>query len=126
MNMPSFQPWYARVRMVRLWLAIITFIVVAAIARGQGFQWDESLMSAVAGAVVAFFIGWAASLWIFAELYQVQVRRAEDELREREERRREQLRELTESRSNAIAAGDYIPGIDDQPIPGDEDVGRAA
>ena len=118
MTMPSFQPWYARVRMVRLWFAIVAFIFVAAVSRMEGVQWDYALMRAVGGAVVAFFLGWASTLWLFSEIYQLQVKRAEDELRRREQERMDQLRDMTSGRRQQDPMAQPQPGQPGaQPMP---------
>jgi hypothetical protein len=111
---PSFQPWLGRVRMARAWSAVIGLVVVTAVSHGGDRAWDESLLRGFVGAVVLYFVAWASALFLFGELYNVQVHRVREGIRQREEQRQRQLQELYDSRMrelHGIPDGGSVEGL---------------
>lgn len=101
---PSFEPWLARVKMARAALAVIGFVLVTALGYQGGIAPDDAALRGLAAAALCFLVGWAGSLWIASELYDMQIARLRRELQARELARELQVRELYEARMTAMGA----------------------
>jgi hypothetical protein len=87
---PSFERWLGRLQMIRTISAMGAFLLVWLVTYGSGSSWENATVRGIIAAVVFYFFAWAAGLFIFGELYDVEVKtaRTELELKERERARR--------------------------------------
>lgn len=113
MKPPSFEPWLARIRLVRAWLAVVGFVLVSMVSYTNGVPADEAILRGIVVALICYFVGWASALWVFSELYGLQIGKLRAVAEEHERRKREQLQELYNQRIEALqGGGDAI----DQPL----------
>jgi hypothetical protein len=97
---PSFEPWLARVRMARSFFAVTGFVLVTALTYMSGMPVDDAALRGIVVAVIGYFVAWGGSLWLFSELYFVQVNRIRTKLQEYEQMRADQLQQMYLRRLN--------------------------
>jgi hypothetical protein len=115
MQPPSFEPWYRRIEMIRLSFAVFSMLLVSGLSKSWGADWFQALASGIAGAVVSYFVAWALALWITSELYELEVKEAQQQLQQAERDRREQLERVHEK--HRMRAQGIDPDSDDRGQP---------
>jgi hypothetical protein len=102
---PSFEPWLARVRAIRMAAAGAGMLVAASGSWAQGLTWVDAVLRGLAAALVLFFAGWGGGLWICSELYLAGNRRQREQWIAREKERQETLQRMYSERL-AMLTGD--------------------
>lgn len=122
---PSFERWLGRLQMVRTLAAMAGFLLVWLASYGGGEGWEGASVRGIVAALAFYFFAWAIALFVFGELYDIEVRRARTELEERERERarkieryyRQRLLEegLLDEDGQVSAAGDgaLVAAVDD-------------
>lgn len=111
---PSFERWLGRLQMVRILAAMGAFLLVWLVSYQNGQGWDGATTRAIIAAMVFHFFAWAAGLFVFGELYDVEVKEARRELEERERDRARRIEEYYRERLRAqgvIAADEDVQAI---------------
>lgn len=84
---PSFERWLGRLQMMRTIAAMGAFLLVWLVTYGSGTGWENATVRGLIASVVFYFFAWAAGLFIFGELYDVEVKTARSDLEEKERER---------------------------------------
>ena len=111
---PSFEPWLSRVRMVRAWATVVGFVVVTGGSHSGGRGWDTAIIHGFFGATVLYFLAWASALFLFGELYNVQIQRSREAFHSRELARQVQLRDRYDARMrelHGMPEGSSVDGL---------------
>lgn len=95
---PSFERWLGRLQMTRTVASMGGFIFTWLVAYGAGMGWDGATLRAMIAAVALHFVAWAMGLFVFGELYDIEVRRARVEMQERERERNRRIEEYYRER----------------------------
>lgn len=108
---PSFERWLGRLQMLRTLASMGAFMLVWLVAYGAGIGWEASTVRGIAAALVFHFFAWAVGLFIFGELYDVEVKRARVALEERE---RERARRIEQYYRERLRAQGILDGSTEQ------------
>ncbi|MCW2974408.1 MAG: hypothetical protein JWN72_2681 [Thermoleophilia bacterium] len=116
---PSFERWLGRLQMVRTMASMGAFMLVWLVTYGSGIGWEGATIRGIAAALVFHFFAWAVGLFIFGELYDIEVKQArvDLEVRERERARRieayyrERLRAQGILEEDQDREGGLVPGL---------------
>ncbi len=113
---PSFERWLGRLQMLRTLSAMGAFLLVWLVTYSSGMTWESATVRGIVAAIVFHFFAWAAGLFVFGELYDVEVKKARLELEEKE---RERARRIEEYYRERLRAQDAV-GRDGEvsPVPG--------
>ena len=95
---PSFERWLGRLQMLRTLSAMGAFLLVFLASYTHGQSWDTSAIRGIVASIVFYFFGWAAGLFIFGELYDIEVRHARHELEIKEKERQRRIEEYYRER----------------------------
>jgi hypothetical protein len=98
---PSFERWLGRLQMVRTLASMGAFMLVWLVAYSAGIGWEGSTIRGIVAALVFHFFAWAMGLFIFGELYDVEVKRARVALEERERERARRIEQYYRERLRA-------------------------
>lgn len=112
---PSFERWLGRLQMTRTMASIGAFMFVFALSYLTGDAWDVAAIRGIVAGLVFHFFAWAACLFIFGELYEVEVKQARVALEERERNRAQRIEEYYRER---LRAQGMLPGAEVDSIPG--------
>lgn len=112
---PSFERWLGRLQMTRTMASIGAFMFVFALSYLTGDAWDGAVIRGIVAALVFHFFAWAACLFIFGELYEVEVKKARVALEERERNRAQRIEDYYRER---LRAQGMLPAEDTNAIPG--------
>ena len=112
---PSFERWLGRLQMSRTLASIGAFMFVFAISYLSGDAWDGAVIRGIVAALVFHFFAWAACLFIFGELYEVEVKQARIALEERE---RDRARRIEQYYRERLVAQGMLVDSDVEAIPG--------
>jgi hypothetical protein len=112
---PSFERWLGRLQMTRTLASIGAFMLVFAVTYLPGAGWDVAAVHGIVAALVFHFFAWAACLFIFGELYEVEVKRARAALEERERDRAQRIEEYYRDR---LRAQGMLPSEPVDAVPG--------
>ncbi|MBC7461903.1 MAG: hypothetical protein H7287_11120 [Thermoleophilia bacterium] len=87
---PSFERWLGRLQMLRTMASMGAFMLVWLVSYTAGIGWEGATIRSIAAALAFHFFAWAVGLFIFGELYDIEVKQArvDLEVRERERARR--------------------------------------
>jgi len=87
---PSFERWLGRLQMLRTMASMGSFMLVWLVSYGSGQGWEGATVRGIVAALVFHFFAWAIGLFVFGELYDIEVKKArvDLEVRERERARR--------------------------------------
>lgn len=117
---PSFERWLGRLQMARTLASIGAFMFVFAISYLSGDAWDGAAMRGIAAALVFHFFAWAACLFIFGEIYEVEVKQARVALEARERDRANRIEEYYRERLQAqgmLPGGEQVEAIPGGSVP---------
>ena len=103
---PSFEPWFARIQMSRVVVATLALVGVATFSYTGGMDGQDALLRGIVAGMAGYFVAWTASLLIFGELYEAELRRRMQDLRVQRERRNQEMEELYRQR---LAAKGLLP-----------------
>lgn len=113
---PSFERWLGRLQMTRIVASMVGFVVVWLLAYESGVGWEGATLRAMVAGIALHFVAWAMALFVFGELYDLEVRRARAEMVERERDRNRRIEEYYRERLLAKgmidAAGNVTPAPD--------------
>ena len=84
---PSFERWLGRLQMLRTFSSMLAFLFVFLVTYGAGNGWEGATVRGIIAAIVTYFFAWAAGLFVFGEMYDVEVKHARQELEEKERER---------------------------------------
>jgi hypothetical protein len=123
---PSFERWLGRLSMLRTVSAMVGFISVALLSIDAGLPWEMGIVRGIVAAIVFYFFAWATGLFLFGELYDVEVKRARRDLEERERERarrieqyyRDRLREQDAAGEAEAVPGGVVPALGSVPMSG--------
>lgn len=123
---PSFERWLGRLSMLRTVAAMVGFIGVTLLSIDAGQPWETAVVRGIVSAIVFYFFAWATGLFLFGELYDVEVRQARRALEERERQRaarieqyyRERLREQDAQSQPEPVPGGVVPSLSAVPSAG--------
>lgn len=115
---PSFERWLGRLQMTRTLASMAAFMVVWLVAFETGSDWAGASVRGIMAALVFHFFAWAACLFVFGEMYEVEVKEARIKLEERE---RDRARRIEEYYRDRLRAQGILP-----PVDGDAQDGGAA
>lgn len=101
---PSFERWVGRLQMLRTSFSMGTFIIVWLLAYDSGLGWEVATIRGIVAALAMFFFSWAAGLFVFGELYDVEVKQARRKLEERERDRARRIEEYYRERLRQMGA----------------------
>jgi len=119
---PSFERWLGRLQMTRLVASMGGFVFVWLVAFESGASWEGATVRAMVAGIALHFIAWAVALFVFGELYDIEVRRARAEMVERERERNRRIEEyyrerllakgmIDEAGNVTSAQGQHIGGV---------------
>jgi hypothetical protein len=123
---PSFERWLGRLSMFRTIAAMVGFIGVALLSIDAGYEVESAIIRGIVAAIVLYFFAWATGLYLFGELYDVEVKQARRKLEERERERarrieqyyRERLREQDAAAEPQPVPGGVVPALGAVPASG--------
>lgn len=98
---PSFERWLGRLQMLRTLSAMGGFSLVWLVTYAGGMGWEAATIRGMIAAIAFHFIAWALGLFIFGELYDIEVKRARIDLEERERDRARRIEEYYRERLRA-------------------------
>lgn len=98
---PSFERWLGRLQMTRTLASMAAFMIVWLVSHETGNDWAGATVRGIMAALVFHFFAWAACLFIFGELYEVEVKEARIKLEERERDRANRIEEYYRDRLRA-------------------------
>lgn len=98
---PSFERWLGRLQMTRTLASMAAFMLVWLVAHETGNDWAGSTVRGIMAAMVFHFFAWAACLFIFGEMYEVEVKQARAKLEQRERDRAQRIEEYYRDRLRA-------------------------
>jgi hypothetical protein len=115
---PSFERWLGRLQMMRTISSMGAFLLVWLVTYGSGASWEAATIRGIIAAVVFHFFAWAAGLFIFGELYDVEVKTARTELEEKERERARRIEAYYRQRlraQEAVGRGEEPDSVDGAP-----------
>jgi len=115
---PSFERWLGRLQMLRTMTSMGAFMLVWLVTYSGGQGWEGATVRGIIAALVFHFFAWAAGLFVFGELYNIEVKKARVELEERERDRARRIEEYYRERLRAQGLmGEEVATIDGGVIP---------
>jgi len=115
---PSFERWLGRLQMMRTISAMGAFLLVWLVTYGSGSGWEGATIRGIIASIVFYFFAWAAGLFIFGEMYDVEVKSARSELEEKERERARRIEAYYRQRlraQEAVGRGEEPGSVDGAP-----------
>jgi hypothetical protein len=112
---PSFERWIGRLQMLRTIASLAAFSFVWLVSYTSSGSWETATVHGIIAAIAFHFFAWTAGLFVFGELYDIEVKQARRELEERE---RERARRIEEYYRERLRAQQAVGADGVEPVPG--------